>query len=647
MAQAMLEPRCASATAHVGTDSDSHVAEGRMKTTKHRLLMCSAVALLLALPSHAVAVSFSLAKVADKSTPIPGGTGSFSCLLGYSLSGSNVAFWGSGFQPPFFCQPSGIYHFDGLILSEVADTHTSIPGGTGTFVEFGSPPLVSGLNVAFGASGSGAQSGIYLREGSTLKVVADTNTPIPGGAGTFSSFLGFALSENNVAFFGGGSGQGGIYLFDGAVLHTVADFNTPLPQGAAGNFAGFGAVAISGKNVVFDAVGNSFDQEGIYLFDGVTLRTVADTSMAFPGGTGNFIIFLSSLAIDGNKVAFRALGSGFQQGVYLFDGTSLVTVADTTTPIPGGTGNFFDFGFPVMTDGDTVAFLGISDSQKPGIYLFDRSGLRKVADTQTVVPGGAATFVSFFGAAMDDGDIAIGARDSSGDGGIDFFNGATLSVVADTKTPIPAGLGNFTGFASAPVIGESTVAFAAAGAGSQQGIYLATADRLSPATMWVGLKNSDDIGLRVDLRAEIFRDEALVASGELDNQSIGGSGFRNALLKTLPFSPTGDPVQFASGDTLKIRLSARRTCSGGGHNAGHVRLWYDGLPIDSGSARDAGSHLGVMVGSADNDYYLRGNAALTATPGSARRFIDVRVDSQVPCPDRPFNPFDTWSTVLP
>src|SRR5262249_18265881 len=154
------------------------------------------------------------------------------------------------------------------------------------------------------------------------------------------------------------------------------------------------------------------------------------------------------------------------------------------------------------------------------------------------------------------------------------------------------------------------------------------------------LKTSDDVGLRVDLRAEVFDNDTLVASGELDNQSIGSSGFRNALLKTVPLSFTTGPVEFASGDTLKMRVSARRTCSGGGHNAGHVRLWYDGLPIDSGKARDAGSHFGLMVGSADNDYFLRPNAALTLGPGSERRFIDLRVDSQAACPDRSFTPFD-------
>jgi hypothetical protein len=160
------------------------------------------------------------------------------------------------------------------------------------------------------------------------------------------------------------------------------------------------------------------------------------------------------------------------------------------------------------------------------------------------------------------------------------------------------------------------------------------------------LKTSDDIGLGVDLRAEMFENDTLVASGQLDNQSIGSSGFKNALLKVVPLSFAGGPVEFAPGDTLKMTLSARRTCSGGGHNAGHVRLWYDGQPIDSGKTRDAGSHFGLIVGSADNDYFLRPDDVLTVTPGAQRRFIEVRVDSKAGCPDRPFTPFDTWTTVL-
>ena len=61
----------------------------------------------------------------------------------------------------------------------IADLNTLIPSGSGNFTGFGSPSLDGG-NVAFQGFGSG-QSGIYT-DIDGLDVVADRNTPIPGGS---------------------------------------------------------------------------------------------------------------------------------------------------------------------------------------------------------------------------------------------------------------------------------------------------------------------------------------------------------------------------------------------------------------------------------------------------------------------------------
>ena len=76
---------------------------------------------------------------------------------------------------------------------------------------------------------------------------------------------------------------------------------------------------------------------------------------------------------------------------------------------------------------------------------------------------------------------------------------------------------------------------------------------VGPADAWIGLKNSDDVGTSFDLRAEVFQDAVLVASGQLNCVSGGGSGFNNARLRTIALTPaTVNP-----GTTLKIRLSVR------------------------------------------------------------------------------------------
>ena len=165
---------------------------------------------------------------------------------------------------------------------------------------------------------------------------------------------------------------------------------------------------------------------------------------------------------------------------------------------------------------------------------------------------------------------------------------------------------------------------------------------LSPAKLWIGLKNSDAVGLRVDLRAEVFLDGVLVGSGQLDNVPTGSSGFNNALLHSIPFG-LDDPVSVESGAELAIQASVRRTCFGGGHNSGTPRLWYNGQPIDSGSSRDAGSRFGSTIG----DYFMRDESALDTAAGTARQSVDAPVNSKIPCPGRPFTPFGSWSTTLP
>jgi hypothetical protein len=172
-----------------------------------------------------------------------------------------------------------------------------------------------------------------------------------------------------------------------------------------------------------------------------------------------------------------------------------------------------------------------------------------------------------------------------------------------------------------------------------------TLSALSPAKLWVGLKNSDDIGLRLDLKVEVFINSTsnpAVGTGELDNVSAGGSGFNAALLNTISLALTGSPA-LSPGDQLLMRPSVRRTCSGGGHAAGTARLWYNGAAIDSGSSRDAGSRFDATIDGTNSNYYLRTGFVLSTTAGTSRTSIDKLVDSSAPCPTRPFSAFGTWS----
>jgi hypothetical protein len=265
----------------------------------------------------------------------------------------------------------------------------------------------------------------------TPLLAVDGATAIPGGTGNFTSLpRGPSLSGSTVAFYGAGSGgQQGIYVQNRFIPGDpirIADLNTPIPNGSGNflSFAGEPAIPqdpvipsdplISGDNVVFYGTGSG-GQRGIYSLINSSLLGVADTSTAIPGGSGNFTGFTRpgippNPIISGDNVVFYGAGSGGQQGVYARINGSLTRIADTTTAIPGGTGSFTAIpGEPVIS-GEGVAFVGHGSGGQQGIYGANVTTVGppfRVADTATTIPGGTDNFLSFGGEA---GIIIVGGR---------------------------------------------------------------------------------------------------------------------------------------------------------------------------------------------------------------------------------------------
>ena len=218
----------------------------------------------------------------------------------------------------------------------VADTSTLIPSGDGTFTDLRGPSI-SGDTAVFAGHGSGGQQGVYAAIISTPQVpvrIADTSTPIPGGAGSFLSFGTEAgiiiVSGRSAVFRGQGSGgQKGIYgarlLTDGlraASLNTeslgvesvflIADTSTPIPDGT-GNFVEFGAMSGGDPGAAFLGL-DSAGQTGIYYFDGVQLHKIIASGDALHGKT-IASLSLSSRGLSGNQIAFQATFSDGTQGI--------------------------------------------------------------------------------------------------------------------------------------------------------------------------------------------------------------------------------------------------------------------------------------------------------------------------------------------
>lgn len=157
-----------------------------------------------------------------------------------------------------------------------------------------------------------------------------------------------------------------------------------------------------------------------------------------------------------------------------------------------------------------------------------------------------------------------------------------------------------------------------------------------PAMIWVGLKNSDDVGTKFDLLAELFKNNTLIGSGQLDGVPGGSSGFNNAILRTIDLA-LPEPEGVCAGDVLSIRFSVRIAEGVPGHRSGTARLWFNDSAADSA--------FSATIGGVASDYFLLSGFALGTAPGSGpKNTIDVFVDRNAG--GNPFKPFGTWSKAF-
>ncbi len=313
-----------------------------------------------------------------------------------------------------------------------------------------------------------AQSNLF-----TFTKVADSNSPLPGGAGLYGGTEGPpAIGDGRVAFWAYNDIGEGVYMamINGAFMR-VADTTTPMP-GPAVPFEGFDYVSFDGGRVLFTGWGSDDDNdyEGIYRFENGAINRIADLNTQVPGRTGGFLEFYGPASSDNGRAAF--IGADYDEvedGVYLGSGGPLSRVADTSTRIPSLTENF-EFFYAVSAGSGKVAFIGTSPSAG-GVYLHDiaTGALTRVADTSTPVPGLAENFVGFGddstgGLDLDGGSIAfIGqfGEGRFGDGGIYVFDMATAEIVpiADTMTDIPGDVGIFRDAFTSVSIDDGHIAF--------------------------------------------------------------------------------------------------------------------------------------------------------------------------------------------
>jgi hypothetical protein len=330
----------------------------------------------------------SFTKVADTATPVPNGTGNFatfSNMVSVDATG-NVAF-----SEANGTTNNGIYLSSLGILSRVADLNSAIPGGTGNFTGFSF--FGNGIEagrLAFRGNGNNSQAGIYAYASGSLIKIADTNSAIPGGTGTFTSFGTAYVDGTSYAFIGpGDSGQQGLYVSNGSTITRIADNTTSVP-GIGGTYGWSAQVGFDEGNLAFWAsvTGGASPGTSVGGYSRAGgLVTLASLATEVPGTGTTFTGFSSPVDLSGTTVAFRGQYGMLGQGIFATNlaGGAINTIADLSTAVPGNTGTFTQLQIPNISNG-RIAFQGGFTSGS-GIYVYQNSALQKIIDTSDLLDG--------------------------------------------------------------------------------------------------------------------------------------------------------------------------------------------------------------------------------------------------------------------
>jgi len=319
-------------------------------------------------------------------------------------------------------------HGQAITFTKVVDSNTPIPGKPGTFTTYFDRPSIGNGNVML-ASGDFGQGHLYGTEGG-LHVLAGLETPIPNGTGDFTAIASSSFDGNSVVFHGrGAGGQTGIYS-DYNGLHRIVDRITPFP-GGVGDFTALGGdLSQDGGNVAFGGTDSISGTKAMFTSIGGTLNVIADTNTAIPGGVGNFITLVNP-SISGTDVAFLSFGSPLGEGIYAHLADELILIADTNTPVPGGIGNITTVGSDPVIDGDRIAFHASGVGQK-GIYTYLNGSLDVLLDLNTPLPGGSGFFFDLpsFEFSLSGENIAFLGEIASGSSNLySLFNNNLIEVI--------------------------------------------------------------------------------------------------------------------------------------------------------------------------------------------------------------------------
>jgi hypothetical protein len=364
-------------------------------------------------------------------------------------------------------------------FTRIADLNTPVPGGTGTFLTLTQPQVHRG-NIVFGGGGAGA-SGIYRFDPTTgtRSVVLDGSAALPGGGSpnlnTFSvygsdvSFLGFSQASSSSALF---TTRGGLHLVPG----------TGNPFTEFGRTTSMDATRILYPRTYTRGTINPFQEPGAALVnpDG-TISPFGTTPVHRYVARDGGLAVADHFRYAGTTGNYRIWAGGIE---WWFADGSTPTFLWSSHKLPGepDTGHSWSGGPPIFSyDGDTLVFFAQASSgpdlantlTQKGIYTKDAGGnVRTVVNDDTPIPGGTGTFTTFANVTIDNGNVVFLAGPSAASLGIFAASGGTVTEVIGVGDTLDGKTVSALSFSGDRPLSGSDLVFTAEFTDGSRGLFL-------------------------------------------------------------------------------------------------------------------------------------------------------------------------------
>jgi len=138
----------------------------------------------------------------------------------------------------------------------------------------------------------------------------------------------------------------------------------------------------------------------------INFELIADNSKVFSDESGKFVDFISAPTVSGDSIYFVAKREQGTVGIYSNTRGVTKKLVDTQTEIPDGVGQFAHFETAPMGTAQLMVFRGVGSQEQQGIYLWDEGKLKKIVDTNTLMPKTQQTF-KFFKRPVFDGNAIV------------------------------------------------------------------------------------------------------------------------------------------------------------------------------------------------------------------------------------------------